>query len=235
MKVLLPLITRAYLTKGEETPNFSLIQERLDNGIPSIAITFSDGYSDLLVLNHFYDRDNRPEGCHFMGHLENEPNSCMGMTGCIGIMSEHATGSGSYTWNKDGTVDNLKHPLENGMNDKTIPYNNFDEKIEELSVHDENDREVKLAPFMTLQIGVVYDDSILKKLKSHEEVKKYRNKTLVHVQAKFCHPSLGAKIKIDVTDIKHMAGKSIYIRDEDRHHYYDTAGEYTKVRISIMF
>ena len=36
------------------------------------------------------------------------------------------------------------------MNEKAIVNNNFDEKI----VHEENDREVKLAPFMTLQIGV---------------------------------------------------------------------------------
>ena len=36
------------------------------------------------------------------------------------------------------------------MNDKAIVNNNVDEKI----VHKENDREVKLAPFMTLQIGV---------------------------------------------------------------------------------
>ena len=62
----------------EETPNFSLVQERLDNGSPSIKVTFPDGYSDLLVLNHFYDKENRPEGCHFMGHLENEPDSCIG-------------------------------------------------------------------------------------------------------------------------------------------------------------
>ena len=55
-----------------------MVQERLDNGSPSIAITFPDGYSDLLVLNHFYDKENRPEGCHFMGHLENEPDSCIG-------------------------------------------------------------------------------------------------------------------------------------------------------------
>ena len=43
----------------------------------------------------------------------------LGMTGCVGsesieftIMSEHATGSGLYKWNKDGKVENLKHPFE---------------------------------------------------------------------------------------------------------------------------
>ena len=40
------------------------------------------------------------------------------------------------------------------MDDKAIVNNNFDENIEELFVHEENDREVKLAPFMNLQIGV---------------------------------------------------------------------------------
>ena len=40
------------------------------------------------------------------------------------------------------------------MNDKAIVNNNFDEKTEELFVHEENDRGVKLAPFMNLQVGV---------------------------------------------------------------------------------
>ena len=40
------------------------------------------------------------------------------------------------------------------MNEKAIVNNNFDEKTEEYFVHEENDREVKLAPFMNLQIGV---------------------------------------------------------------------------------
>ena len=35
-----------------------------------------------MVLDHFYDEDmdNRPEGCHFMGHLEHELDSCIGIT-----------------------------------------------------------------------------------------------------------------------------------------------------------
>ena len=40
------------------------------------------------------------------------------------------------------------------MNERAIVNNNFDEKIEELFVPEENDRELKVAPFMNLQIGV---------------------------------------------------------------------------------
>ena len=94
----------------------------MDNGTPSVAITFPDGYTDTLVLNHYYYSDeediNVQAGCHFLGHLANDHDACVAMTGCIGqedveltIMSEHASDSGLYKWNKDGTIEIINHPL----------------------------------------------------------------------------------------------------------------------------
>ena len=96
-----------------------MLQERLDNGAPSIAITFPDGHTDNLILGHFYAEEDRPRGCHFSGHLEHDSEACVGMTGCIGsddveftIISDHASGSGMYKWKKDGNVEHISHPFE---------------------------------------------------------------------------------------------------------------------------
>ena len=90
----------------------------MDNGTPSVAIAFPDGYTDTLVLNHYYSDEDNVEGCHFLGHLANDREACVAMTGCVGqddveltILSEHNSDSGLYKWNRDGTVDVLDHPL----------------------------------------------------------------------------------------------------------------------------
>ena len=91
----------------------------MDNGTPpSVVIAFPDGYTDTLVLNHYYSDEDNVEGCHFLGHLANDREACVAMTGCVGqedveltILSEHNSDSGLYKWNRDGTVDILDHPL----------------------------------------------------------------------------------------------------------------------------
>ena len=57
------ILCHNHATFSEEKPTFTLLQERLDNdGSPSISITFPDGHTDNLILSHFYDEENRPEG-----------------------------------------------------------------------------------------------------------------------------------------------------------------------------
>ena len=61
-------------------------------------------------------------------------------------------------------------------------------------------------PSLSLQIG--YDDGILGHLKSASEVEKYIGNIWTHVQAYYCHPSLGSKVKVErVGAIKHIEGK----------------------------
>ena len=106
------------------TPTFSLLEERLDNAPPGarstppkISITFPDGYTDNLMLNHFFPEEDKIDGCHFIGHLEKEREACVAMTGCIGsedlqftIMSDHVTESSLLKWKKDGSVEHIKSP-----------------------------------------------------------------------------------------------------------------------------
>ena len=81
-----------------------------------MSITFPDGYSDTLILSRYYNTDEDRledinEGCHFIGHLEGEPEACVALTGCPGhddleftIMSEHAKAP-IHIWKKDGSVE----------------------------------------------------------------------------------------------------------------------------------
>ena len=59
----------------------------------------------------------RPDDCHYIGHLEGEPEACVAMTGCPGsedidftIMSEHSHLS-MFTWLKNGTVEFIDNSL----------------------------------------------------------------------------------------------------------------------------
>ena len=97
-----------------------MLEERLDDDIPNILVTFPDGYTDTLKLKHFFPKEERREGrCHFIGHLEREEEACVGLAGCIGsedaeltFMSEHAPGSGMYIWKKDGSIEAMPSPFE---------------------------------------------------------------------------------------------------------------------------
>ena len=52
------------------------------------------------------------DNCHYLGHLANEPEACVAVTGCVGsedvdftILSAHSTGSSMFKWTKEGRVE----------------------------------------------------------------------------------------------------------------------------------
>ena len=102
---------------------FTLVEERSSNGSPTVKVTFSDGYTDTLVLSRYHsseeDRLAGVEECHFIGHLANEVDACVAMTGCVGsedvdltIFSTHAIQSSMFRWAKDGTVEVIESPFK---------------------------------------------------------------------------------------------------------------------------
>merc|ERR1712223_1829032 len=104
---------------------FTLVEERSSNRSPTVKVTFSDGYTDTLVLSRYHsseeDRIAGVEECHFIGHLEKEVDACVAMTGCVGsedvdltILLTHAIGSSMFRWAKDGKVEIIESPFENG-------------------------------------------------------------------------------------------------------------------------
>ena len=81
-----------------------------------VSVTFPDGYIDQLVLKRFDanndDRMANKEHCNFIGHLKNEVEACVAMTGCFGaedvhftILSTHITESPMFIWTKVGNVE----------------------------------------------------------------------------------------------------------------------------------
>merc|ERR1711997_658303 len=198
-------------------PIFSLVEERSSNGAPSIDVTFSDGYQDTLILNKYY---------------ANEVGACVAMTGCVGsedldltILSTHSGDSAMFKWTKEGNVeivdnsDISKHgPRRKNMVDFTN--RNIDAKehvIPEIAAAEAKASKecaktmsCSLPETQHLKIRVGYDDGILGHLKSASEVENYIGKIWTHVQAYYCHSSLGSKVQVDrVGAITHIAGKNL--------------------------
>ena len=108
---------------------FSLIGKVSRNSNPKVAVTFPDGYSDIMVLqkhkfdgkfkNQFEEQNGDDDmDCNYFGHLSNETDACVAMTGCIGsedvvfsIMSRHAEKSPHFAWSKDGHVQPIELDL----------------------------------------------------------------------------------------------------------------------------
>ena len=95
-----------------------MIQERSENRTPLIAIRFPDGYEDTLVLHKHASQlraeDLESDYCHYFGHLENEPEACIAVTGChdredleFTIISSHSKKTNMFIWTRDGTVKSI--------------------------------------------------------------------------------------------------------------------------------
>lgn len=100
-------------------PQFTLLEDKSSDGAPRIQIEFPDKYKDTLVLEKFYgneeDRKANINWCHYIGRLENEPESGVAMTGCIGnedveltILSTHSRACQMFRWTTEGKVEMIK-------------------------------------------------------------------------------------------------------------------------------
>ena len=83
--------------------------------IPEIDIAFPDGHLDQIVLEkHFFNQEDRmanKEHCNYFGHLKNDPNACIAVTGCYGrddleftILAGHGMANHMFVMQKDGQL-----------------------------------------------------------------------------------------------------------------------------------
>ena len=90
--------------------------------IPEITITFPDGHKDELILEkHFPNEEARMENkehCNYFGHLKNDPQACVAVTGCYGqdkldftIMSDHSLYQNKFVLEKDGQLKAVKNQI----------------------------------------------------------------------------------------------------------------------------
>ena len=163
--LLLTLITTALglLKKPLELPKFNLIEDRFEDGIPNVAITFPNGNSDRLVLKKYILNEDQErtetEHCSFLGHLEHETEACVAMTGCFGsedveftIMSRNSPYS-LFKWTKDGQVEaiqtsNLTH-MANDRDESHFDDNGHHYEIrgDEIIDLDQEEAEVEIEKF----------------------------------------------------------------------------------------
>jgi len=241
MKVynILAVICLASIAKAKKleiAPKFTLVEERNENGVPSVAIIFPNGHNDILLLDKFYaneeDRmiqghDGIPnvEQCVYFGHLANEPEACVAMTGCVGsddveftIFSAQNKDSHMYKWTKEGNVHILSRTNndDDSVNeDSFIPRNKTDyddadaiPEIEEAFIQAQQSCSggtCSLPATQHLQIRVGYDNTYLNHFNgNHLSAKGYVTLTWAHIQAYYCQPSLGSKIYVErLPGIKH--------------------------------
>ena len=96
-------------------PKITVRQERSLYDIPEIAITFPNGHQDELILEKHFPNDEarleNKEHCNYFGHLKNDLDACVAVTGCYGqdnldftIMSEYISGPNMFVLEKDGQV-----------------------------------------------------------------------------------------------------------------------------------
>merc|ERR1711971_495314 len=235
---ILALITLASsIAKAKNiAPTFTLVEERNSNGVPSVSVTFPNGHNDILLLDKFYanDEDRMIQGhqgipnveqCVYFGHLANEPEACVAMTGCAGsedveltILSTHNEVSHTFKWLKEGDVQILSRTDndDDDINeDSFIPRNETDyvdgdfiPKFEQAFVKAQENCAgggCSLPATQHLQIRAGYDNNYLNHFNgNHLSAKGYLILTWAHVQAYYCQPSLGSKIYVELLPgIKH--------------------------------
>ena len=115
-------------------PKFYVDTDRSLGNIPSVTVTFPDGYQDTLKLRQFFTNENEKSveeanACAYIGNLENERTACVAMTGCYGkedvqftILSKHAEGSVFYKWTKNGDVHVIESLLQHKVSEKPDLY-----------------------------------------------------------------------------------------------------------------
>ena len=99
-------------------PDVHVKESKSVNGIPSIDITFPDGFQDRFVLERHYmtemDRMARKMHCNFIGHLAKDTEACVGVTGCPGekmeftVNSKHAGRSTRFILLENGEMEKVE-------------------------------------------------------------------------------------------------------------------------------
>jgi len=224
------LASIAEAKKLEIAPTFTLVEERNANGVPSVAITFPNGHSDIILLDKYYANEEdrmikenqgvpNVEQCIYFGHLVKEPEACVAMTGCVGsedveftILSAHNTGSHMFKWSKEGEVQilsSMNNEDDSNNEDSFIPRNNTDYEDGDVVPEFENafvEAQVRgsLPPTQHLQVRVGYDNKFLGNAAFNHGVAQFHiRQTWAHMQAYYCHSSLGSKIYVELHSMKH--------------------------------
>ena len=109
--------------RQKHEPRITIRTSNTRAGIPNIDIVFPNGHEDTMVLHRHYDSPQaRMDGklhCNFFGHLKNDREACVAVTGCQGqedmeftINSKHSTHTNLYILEKTGKLRSIESPLK---------------------------------------------------------------------------------------------------------------------------
>ena len=74
------------LPNSKLAPKITVQQDRSPLTIPIIDILFPDGHEDKMILKRHFVTDEEKEkqelNCNFLGHLQNDREACLAVTGC---------------------------------------------------------------------------------------------------------------------------------------------------------
>ena len=96
-------------------PSFSISGYSRSN-VPELSVTFENGHTHEMILEPYSESP-----CNFIGELEGEPGSSVGVTGCLNnpddkmyitLLSAYNTLSYSYELGFDGQVKADENPFE---------------------------------------------------------------------------------------------------------------------------
>jgi len=223
--ILLSLVTLTLTArlKEERAPTFTFMgNDRSVNGLPIISVKFPNGISDSLVLQKFDAGIDLPvaetKECNYIGHLASEPEACLALTGCPGIddfvemtiLSEHFPGI--FKWYKDGRVENVQTPHEKVSKPRSLV-----KDVDDSNIADAETKALKPVPTTNnLSVRFGYDDHFREKVGGTDaKAEAYWKKAATHLQAWFCHSSLGTKIKLTTLSMKHYKGLKLTAAETD--------------------
>ena len=188
------------------------------DGIPSIDITFPDGFQDHLVLERYYmtkeDQMANKTHCNFIGHLAIDTNACVAVTGCPGEMmeftvnSKHAGSGNRFILHANGELEQVESAFRVDSMGNSL---NVDEDMENPLVAGEMQSDANCAAGQCtslpetnlMRIKVGYDDTFNADFGSVTAINEYLDSMFTHVQTFFCDPSLGSKVQLEVSSLVH--------------------------------
>merc|ERR1711962_1253231 len=212
-----------------DVPSFSMSKsENLgtestdDQQFLKIQITFQNGESDTMVLlpsqidRYFLVRNGTKE-CRYFGHLENEPEACIAMTGCPGsedvemtILSTKIQGTPSFFWKRDGSVELVQLPNEN----VNVDHVNYPSDFNATRTSNDPPLQTRASPppAMQVELRIGYGDDFRANVNNPD---KYIRDGIAHAQAYFCHSSFGSQIDLYYSIIEHIQGFNFRARLSD--------------------
>ena len=197
--------------------------------IPDVEVTFKDGETDRFVLNHhvalpFSSTLQHAKTCSYLGHLENEVDATVGLTGCmdesnferkmyITILSTRSPFQKSFSIDFDG---NVFHIQREENSEEKESYRMAEEFFEDDVIGDQEEETIaskvvlggtNTVPYAikaTIRLGIDVSAKNTIENRLGTTVDDWLTKVMTHVQAHYNHPTLRHRIAFKVSQLLYL-------------------------------